>query len=214
MRVSLTEVNGYPVLRCEDGSHFAIDWQAASLTHRLSRLSHEKLVSLLQLNKYPEPVVWDLTAGLGTDTVLLAAAGASVYATEQHPTVFALLKGAYDRLHAETAPPEWLSRIQLIHANSASLSATDYPAPDVVCVDPMFDHGNRRAKSKKGLDALQSLLGEPNDPTPLITHALTLGARRVIVKQARKANPPQQLPKPNFVVDLKACQYWVWDRVG
>eukprot|EP00752_Nemacystus_decipiens_P016328 g14603.t1 len=133
------------------------------------------------------PLLWDLTAGLGTDSFLLAQAGWRVEMFERSPVVAALVQDALDRALAgddQTARTA-ASRMRLTVAESTDFSATfgaslpstqpaaraggtegayaRTPGPDVVYLDPMFPQprNSKKRKSalvKKGMQMLQALL--------------------------------------------------------
>ncbi|CAM9737849.1 unnamed protein product, partial [Hapterophycus canaliculatus] len=129
----------------------------------------------------PLPVLWDLTAGLGTDAFILAQAGWRVEMFERSPVVAALVLDALDRARVgddETARMA-ASRMTLTVADSTEALAAGVAAesgrqedpasaarPDVVYLDPMFPQqtkGKKRTKSalaKKGMQMLQALLEE------------------------------------------------------
>ncbi|CAM9376507.1 unnamed protein product [Scytosiphon promiscuus] len=126
----------------------------------------------------PLPVLWDLTAGLGTDAFLLAQAGWRVEMFERSPVVAALVQDALDRARLgedETARTAAF-RMSLTVADSVDALEAGVAAenredegsarPDVVYLDPMFPQhakGKKKAKSalaKKGMQMLQALLEE------------------------------------------------------
>ncbi|CAN0344775.1 unnamed protein product, partial [Ectocarpus sp. 8 AP-2014] len=124
----------------------------------------------------PLPLLWDLTAGLGTDAFLLAQAGWRVEMFERSPVVAALVQNALDRARVgddETARTA-ASRMSLTVADSTevlatavveSSSAVGFSRPDVVYLDPMFPQQKKGKKKKsalvkKGMQMLQALLEE------------------------------------------------------
>ncbi|CAM9230620.1 unnamed protein product [Ectocarpus sp. 4 AP-2014] len=134
--------------------------------------------------KAPLPLLWDLTAGLGTDAFLLAQAGWRVEMFERSPVVAALVQDALDRARVgddETARTA-ASRMSLTVADSTEVLATavvgsssspsasvastavGFSRPDVVYLDPMFPQQKKGKKksalAKKGMQMLQALLEE------------------------------------------------------
>jgi 16S rRNA (guanine1516-N2)-methyltransferase len=99
--------------------------------------------------------IYDLTAGFGQDSLLIAKSGASqVYMVERNPIVVCLLKDALRRLVilSETScisdqvrreASELANRLHLIHDDGfnvakAMLAADIESRPDVIYLDPMF----------------------------------------------------------------------------
>ncbi|CAM9762781.1 unnamed protein product [Ectocarpus sp. 6 AP-2014] len=135
--------------------------------------------------KAPLPLLWDLTAGLGTDAFLLAQAGWRVEMFERSSVVAALVQDALDRARVgddETARKA-ASRMSLTVADSTQVLATAVVGssssssasvagaavgcsrPDVVYLDPMFPQQKKGKKKKsalvkKGMQMLQALLEE------------------------------------------------------
>ena len=98
----------------------------------------------------PRPRVMDVTAGLGEDTWLLAAAGCEVIAVERHPLIHALLTDGLRR--AAKADADTAARITLLPRQDAmaALRADRSPAPEVVLIDPMFP-GERKTAERKAM---------------------------------------------------------------
>ncbi|CAN0164614.1 unnamed protein product, partial [Ectocarpus sp. 13 AM-2016] len=133
--------------------------------------------------KAPLPLLWDLTAGLGTDAFLLAQAGWRVEMFERSPVVAALVQDALDRARVgdDETTRTAASRMSLTVADSTEVLATaavgssssssssasvaSASRPDVVYLDPMFPQQKKGKKTKsalvkKGMQMLQALLEE------------------------------------------------------
>ena len=140
----------------------------------------------------PRPRIMDVTAGLGEDTWLLAAAGCRVVAVERHPVIHALLVDGLRR--ATEHAPETAGRIALLPpqdaltalANAGTNSARE-PA-DVVLIDPMFP-GARKTAERKAMAVLRWVAGSDPDADNLLDPALIRAMRRVVVKRPRSAPP-------------------------
>lgn len=146
-----------------------VDFLTPRLRARVSRsrLRSEMLIRALdldgqQLSNNSQPVVWDTTAGLGTDCFLIAAAGADVIAFEREPFLVSLVQDAFDRVNRHGA--------LLLNARLVNMSfPTDrlglqslverFGAPDRIYFDPMFAAAATRSKSlpKKGIQVLREL---------------------------------------------------------
>lgn len=135
------------------------------------------------------PTVVDATAGLGRDAFVLASLGCKVQMVERHPVVAALLDDGLRRAQADSEIGEWVTeRMTLLHASShdalEKLAADPaFAAPDVVYLDPMYPHKKKSALVKKEMRVFQSLVGADNDADALLTLALSLATKRVVVKR-------------------------------
>lgn len=136
----------------------------------------------------PRPRVMDVTAGLGEDTWLLAAAGCEVIAVERHPLIHALLTDGLRR--AAKADADTAARITLLPRQDAmaALRADRSPAPEVVLIDPMFP-GERKTAERKAMAVLRWIAGDDPDAEHLLSPALQTATRRVVVKRPRAAGP-------------------------
>ena len=154
----------------------------------------------------PPPLrVLDVTAGLGEDTWLLAAAGCEVTAVERQPVVHALLADALAR--AAAARPDIAGRIELLPVSDAAdvlkhlIDSDPYaPGHDVVLIDPMFpDAASRKTTQRKPLRLLRLLAGDDPDAGDLWPLAMAAARRRVVVKRPLRAphlvaHPPHPAP--------------------
>ena len=161
-------------------------------------------------------VVYDLTAGMGQDSLVLALNGASeVHMVERDPIVAALLADALRRLdvlsnlvgldsRAELARE--MSRKLHLHCGDSTkvlkdlLSSGTLPYPDIVYLDPMFPPRKKAAKVKKEMTILHSLLDTQStgaaseerrlqDELLLLEESIKAAKKKVVVKRPAKAVP-------------------------
>jgi len=155
------------------------------------------------------PRVLDGTAGLGSDTWLLAAAGCTVTCVERNPTVHALLEDGLKR--AQVEKPEIASRITLLPCQPtlAALTAWNFAwQPETIYLDPMFP-GERKTAEKKAMKVLRILAGDDADDDALLAPAQALALRRVVVKRPTQA-PHLDNKKPSLVFDGKGFRFDVY----
>ena len=104
--------------------------------------------------------VFDVTAGLGQDALLLACLGYKVTAIERSPVIAALLRDGVARAHQNSQSRLALGgRLTVITADARDVLPTIYPRPDVVYMDPMFPPKRKRsalAKNRCGYCAIWS----------------------------------------------------------
>lgn len=81
-------------------------------------LTHELLVKATKVKGREKLRVIDATAGMGEDSLLLAAAGCEVTLYEQDPVIAALLQDTMRRALEETALQEIVTRMQLVEGDS------------------------------------------------------------------------------------------------
>nr|WP_261816401.1 class I SAM-dependent methyltransferase [Vibrio gallicus] len=201
------------------GSIF-VDFAGGAVAHRrkFGGGKGQAIAKAAGLNKGVTPTVLDGTAGLGRDSFVLASLGCKVQMVERHPVVAALLD---DGLQRATNDPEiggWVSeRMSLIHASSldalSKLSQDNsFKRPDVVYLDPMYPHPENKKKSalvKKEMRVFQSLVGADLDADGLLTPALALATKRVIVKRPDYADWLDN-KKPSMAIETKKNRFDVY----
>lgn len=168
----------------------------------------ELLARALRPKGSPPPRVLDATAGLGRDSLLMAALGCQVYMVERVPFIAALLEDALHRgrTAGDPAVEELCGRMQLVQADSRL--ALPVVEVDVVYLDPMFAH-KKRGLSKKEMQFFQALVGDDEDSDQLLAPALALARKRVVVKRHAKA-PYLAGQKPDFSSEGRAVRFDVY----
>ncbi|MCX8959466.1 16S rRNA (guanine(1516)-N(2))-methyltransferase RsmJ [Erwinia psidii] len=136
------------------------------------------------------PEVVDATAGLGRDAFVLASLGCRVTMLERHPVVAALLDDGLQRGYQDVEIGGWLrERLTLVHTSSLAALSEISNKPDVVYLDPMYPHKQKRALVKKEMRVFQALVGADADADDLLTPARKLAKKRVVVKRPDYAPP-------------------------
>lgn len=155
-------------------------------------------------------VVFDLTAGFGQDSLLMAQGGASrMHMVERDPIVAALLSDALRRLRLIASDGDSLDpqiqrardlseRLTLEQTRDAVEVAKNSSAerPDVCYLDPMFPSRKKAAAVKKNMQILHGLLGSQviddiearQNEDDLLQAAWNLARERVIVKRPINAD--------------------------
>ncbi len=167
------------------------------------------------------PTLIDATAGMGEDSLLLAAAGFSVMLCEYNPVIAALLK---DSLKRATLVPELsdaVSRMEVIEGDSAvfmrnlntyegtpaetSLSCSGL-SPDVIYLDPMFPESSKNALIKKKFQLLRQLELPCSNEEELLEAALSANPHKIVIKRPVKG-PYLAGRKPAYSIAGKAVRY-------
>lgn len=178
---------------------------------RPNRLSRELLVRAARVRGVVAPRAVDATAGLGEDSVLLAASGFSVTLFESDPVIAALLADALARAAHVPALVEVVGRMELVEGDSVEGLPGIEPAPDVVYLDPMFPARTKSAAVKKKFQLLHHLERPCEDEGALVDAALASGARKVVIKRPVKG-PWLANVKPSYTLSGKAVRYDVLAR--
>jgi 16S rRNA (guanine1516-N2)-methyltransferase len=146
-------------------------------------LFRQNLIRALGLTKGRRPQVLDATAGFGSDSFLIAAAGSDVVLFERNAIVYELLRDGLMRYAALGAKEnEKIKRMRLFKKDFLDTVAGQF-SPEVVYLDPMFPRSKKNTLSKKPLNYLQKLLIEENDESRMLAMALEIATRRVVVKR-------------------------------
>ena len=173
---------------------------------RQGRLQQELLVRAARVRGVEEPTAVDCTAGLGEDSLLLAAAGFRVTLFERDRTIAALLADAMERAAAEPRLAEAVGRMTLVGGDSISgLAELDF-APDVVYLDPMFPARTKSAAVKKKFQLLHHLEQPCEEEEALVSAALAACPRKVVIKRPAKG-PQLAGVKPSYSISGKAVRY-------
>lgn len=173
---------------------------------RPDRLARELLVRAARVRGAESPTVVDATAGLGEDSLLLAAAGFTVTMFERDSAIAALLRDALERAADEPQLAGIVERMTLVEGDSvAGLRELSVP-PDVVFLDPMFPERTKSAAVKKKFQLLHHLERPCEDEEGLLAAALSARPRKVVVKRPPKG-PWLAGVKPSHSLAGKAVRY-------
>ena len=210
-------------------------------THMQSRLMPGKLPSELLVRAAklrdpgPCPVAIDCTAGLGDDSLLLAAMGYTVHLFEYDPITAELLDSALckgrssdssealsditDRmiLHKEDslAVLSALRKLPVRSKEEETTSGQDpdsgvFPyimyAPDLIYLDPMFPARRKSGLITKKLQMLQMLETPCADESALLDAAIRSNPRRIVIKRPLKG-PFLADIRPAYSIKGKAIRY-------
>lgn len=173
---------------------------------RDSRLGKELLVRAARVKGVSSPTVVDATAGLGEDSLLLAAAGFSVTMFERDATIAALLADTLRRAAKLPELAEAVGRMRLVEGDSVEGLHTLGFRPDVVFLDPMFPQRRKSAAVKKKLQLIQALERPCEDESTLVEAAIAARPRKVVIKRPVKG-PALAGIKPSYSLAGKAVRY-------
>ena len=173
---------------------------------RRDRLSRELLVRAAKVKGVDAPVAVDATAGLGEDSLLLAAAGFSVLLCERDEVVAALLKDALERAAADPALAAVVARMRVAEGDSIEVLHSLPEPPDVVYLDPMFPERRKSAAVKTKFQLIHQLEPPCGEQEELLGAALAASPRKVVIKRPVKG-PALAGVKPSYSLCGKAVRY-------
>jgi 16S rRNA (guanine1516-N2)-methyltransferase len=173
---------------------------------RQDRLSRELLVRAARVRGVSAPTAVDATAGLGEDSLLLAAAGFTVMLCERDAVIAALLADTIARAREDARLAEVAARMTLVRGDAVETLGSLDASPDVVFLDPMFPERRRRAATNKKLQLFQRLESPCEDEEALMRAALAARPRKVVVKRPLKG-PHLAGVKPSSSLIGKVVRY-------
>ena len=189
-----------------DGMVLRADFARLLPRLRPDRLGRELLVRAARVRGVEAPAAVDATAGLGEDSLLLAAAGFTVTMFEQDPVIAALLRDALERAANDPQLAGVVARMTLVEGDSvAGLRELGF-SPDVVFLDPMFPERAKSAAVKKKFQLLHHLERPCDNEGELLDAALAARPRKIVIKRPPKG-PWLAGAKPSHSLAGKAVRY-------
>lgn len=170
------------------------------------RLNRELLVRACKIKGVATPRLVDATAGLGQDSLLLAAAGFTVTLFECNPVIALLLADAVERARLDPELAEAAGRMHVVEGDSIAGLRGLPAAPDVVYLDPMFPGRTKSAAVKKKFQLLHRLEMPCQDEKALLDAALGARPRKIVIKRPIKG-PYLAGVKPSYELCGKAVRY-------
>jgi 16S rRNA (guanine1516-N2)-methyltransferase len=189
-----------------------IDFDSKKLNYRRQSGGGKKqaLAKAIGLSKHPNPHVLDATAGLGQDAFILASLGCRLTLLERSPIVCALLNDALKRSQDHPELAAITRRMTLVNQEAVNwLKQQTAPVADIIYLDPMFPDKKKSAAVKKEMLYLQSLVGQAQDTTSLLTLARHYAKHRVVVKRHKLA-PPLDNSKPTHQLIGKSTRFDIY----
>ncbi len=157
------------------------------------------------------PHIFDATAGLGRDAIILSSLGCQVTCCERSPVIHALLSDGILRAAKDPELEEYVSRLTIHNGNSLVLLShlSLEQDPEVIYLDPMFPHRTKSALVKKEMRCLRILAGEDTDSYLLLKKALECATNRVVCKRPLQSEPIEG-PKPHFSIKTKKHRFDIY----
>lgn len=173
---------------------------------RVSNLQREMLVKAVRIKGMTSPLVLDATAGMGEDSLILAAAGCRVRMYERDPVIAALLEDALRRASGIPELSEILKRMEFHQEDSIVSMRSLTEKPDVILLDPMFPERQKSAQVKKKFQLLHHLEEPCQDEEALLQAAVDASPRKIVIKRPLKGGFLAGR-KPDYSLRGKAIRY-------
>ena len=190
-------------------SGFGLSYQGdfENMLHRVTngRLQHEMLAKAVKTDQENLKAI-DATAGMGEDSLLLAACGYQVTLYEQNPVIAILLKDALRRAKKNTVLKDIVSRMQLVEGDSIEHLNKRLDPVDVIYLDPMFPGRQKSGLINKKLQLIQKMEPPCSKETALFDAAMAAQPSKIIVKRPLKS-PYLDERVPSYSLKGKAIRY-------
>ena len=190
-------------------SGFGLSYQGdfENMLHRVTngRLQHEMLAKAVKTDQENLKAI-DATAGMGEDSLLLAACGYQVTLYEQNPVIAIMLKDALRRAKKNTVLKDIVSRMQLVEGDSIEYLNKRLDPVDVIYLDPMFPGRQKSGLINKKLQLIQKLEPPCSEETALFDAAMAAQPSKIIVKRPLKS-PYLDERVPSYSLKGKAIRY-------
>ena len=193
-----------------------VDFVSGAVAHRrkFGGGRGQAIAKAVGLKQGQSPSVIDGTAGLGRDAFVLASLGCQVCMIERHPVVALLLQDGLRRAYLNADIGEWMQeRMQLLDGTSLSQMEEKGQIVDVVYLDPMYPHRDKSALVKKEMRVFQSLVGADLDADNLLSPALAIAQKRVVVKRPDYAADLNN-QKPSTVIATKKNRFDIYVKAA
>ena len=143
------------------------------------------------------PTVWDVTCGLGGDSMLLLLFGCKVISSERHPIPALMLLRAYTNFTHQLKENWTLCLDEEDHSDKAQ----------VIYFDPMYNCPESSALPRKEMRIFREFVGVDQDAVAVAKRLLEKN-RRLIIKRPPKSAP--LIENPSFEQEGKAVRFDVY----
>lgn len=158
------------------------------------------------------PTVIDATAGMGEDSLLLAASGFRVLLIEYNPVIFRLLSDTVKRANEVPELSNAVKRMTVIQGDSIKILSdmpeelSQFHEPDIILLDPMFPERKKTGLIKKKFQLLKKIETPCENEEELFNVALLANPKKIIVKRPTKGDFLSG-KKPSYSIDGSVIRY-------
>ena len=178
-----------------------------NMIHRISngRLQHEMLARAAKSTEEKKTAI-DATAGMGEDSLLIAACGYEVTMYEQNPVIAILLKDSIRRAKKNPILKNIVGRMHLVVGNSIELLSEQITDLNLIYLDPMFPESRKSGLTNKKLQLIQKMEPPCFEEEKLFEAAIKAAPAKIIVKRPSKSEYLAG-KSPNYSLNGKAIRY-------
>ena len=172
-----------------------------------SNLQNEMLIHAAKIKGKKEKLVAiDATAGLGEDSILLAAYGYTVNLYEKNPIIAELLNDAMKRAKKIAELKKIIEKMKLHNEDSIiAMQKLEY-TPDVILLDPMFPERTKSALIKKKFQILHKIENPCSDENEMLSSAIKANPKKIIIKRPLKGEYLAGI-KPDYSLKGNSIRY-------
>ncbi len=191
---------------CREDLKMVSSWEDRIPRLKQKNLEHELILKAVRIKEKQGLQVLDATAGLGEDSLILAASGYHVTMFESDPVIGALLEDAYLRALKTEGLREAASRMTLCLRDSIPAMEKAGGIYDVVLLDPMFPEKKKNSDVKKKFQLLHELERPCENEAELMLAAVAAQPKKIVVKR-RVKDPVLGNFRPDYTLSGKAIRY-------
>ncbi|MEF2912931.1 MAG: class I SAM-dependent methyltransferase [Succinivibrio sp.] len=194
------------------GSSFSIDILNDEILWRLrhSGRSSEPVCKAV-IGKLENPVVFDATAGLGRESLILQNSGAKVHMFERNPIIYLMLFASLHKSKSADKLTLLKNSLPVLSPYGSVLEVKqngELPCvPDVIYYDPMFPQRKKSALVKREMRIFHELVGFDEDTVETANELLKICKHHLVVKRPSNEAPLELNVKRSSFIDGKACRF-------
>lgn len=172
-----------------------------------SNLQKEMLIHAVKIKGEKENlIVIDATAGLGEDSILLAAYGYNVELYEKNPIISELLKDAMERAEKISELKDIIGRMKVHNEDSIIAMQNLKYKPDIILLDPMFPERTKSALIKKKFQILHKIENPCSDENEMLSSAIKANPKKLVIKRPLKGEYLAGV-KPDYSLKGSSIRY-------
>lgn len=172
-----------------------------------NNLQKEMLIHAAKMKGKKENLIAiDATAGLGEDSILLAAYGYTVELYEKNPIIAELLKDAMERAKKISELKDIIERMKVHNEDSIIAMQKLQYNPDIILLDPMFPERTKSALIKKKFQILHKIENPCSDENELLSSAIKANPKKIIIKRPLKGEYLAGI-KPDYSLKGNSIRY-------
>lgn len=172
-----------------------------------SNLQKEMLIHAVKIKGEKENLIAiDATAGLGEDSILLAAYGYNVELYEKNPIISELLKDAMERAEKISELKDIIGRMKVHNEDSIIAMQNLKYKPDIILLDPMFPERTKSALIKKKFQILHKIENPCSDENEMLSSAIKANPKKLVIKRPLKGEYLAGV-KPDYSLKGSSIRY-------